>query len=151
MLFEQNASAKEIKLNNRISPDLPEFLKSDILRIKQILSNLLSNAIKFTPSGKSVELIINFDTLTSLLHCEVKDEGIGISDENILKVTEAFTQADSSTARKFGGTGLGLTIVTKLLKLFDSKLQIQSELHKGSSFSFDLKVTTSNTKDSNIS
>jgi CheY-like chemotaxis protein/anti-sigma regulatory factor (Ser/Thr protein kinase) len=140
-LYNQNALEKGVHLINAISPDLPEFLEYDILRIKQIVSNLLSNAIKFTPIGKNVRLIIEFCKDTSSLFFEVIDEGIGISKENLEYITQPFTQADSSTAREYGGTGLGLSIVTKLLNLMDSKLIIKSELNKGSSFSFSIKVT----------
>jgi len=139
-LFEQNAIEKNIKLISSISPNLPLILKSDILRIKQIVSNLLSNAIKFTPKNKSIELIVNFDEENSSLYVEVKDQGIGVSKKNIDFITQAFTQADSSIARAYGGTGLGLSIVTNLLRLLHSKLKIKSELDKGSSFSFNLKV-----------
>jgi len=139
-LFEQNSIAKGVNIINNISADLPQFLKSDILRIKQIVSNLLSNAIKFTPSSKDIELKIEFDESKSSLYIEVRDEGIGISENNIINITKAFTQADNTTARKYGGTGLGLSIVTNLLKLFNSTLKIESELHKGSKFSFELKV-----------
>ena len=140
-LFAQNSLDKNVKLINSISPYLPKFLNTDILRIKQILSNLLSNAIKFTPQDKNIELIINFNEKKSLLYFEIRDEGIGISKENILNITEAFTQADNSTARKYGGTGLGLTIVTNLLKLFNSELKIESNLGKGSRFSFEILIS----------
>ena len=140
MLFKQNCIQKDIRLINSIAKDIPLCLKSDIMRIKQILSNLLSNAIKFTNENKSIELIINFDRETSLLYCEVKDEGIGISQENVKNIIQPFTQADSSTARKYGGTGLGLSIVTQLLALFGSELKIRSQLNKGSSFSFEILV-----------
>ena len=139
-LFEQNSIDKDVNIINSIASDLPLFLSSDILRIKQIISNLLSNAIKFTPSSKNIELKIEFDENKSVLFVEVRDEGIGISENNIDNVTKAFTQADNTTARKYGGTGLGLSIVTNLLKLFDSELKIESELSKGSRFSFELKV-----------
>jgi len=145
-LYEQNAKEKNVTLINSIDANIPDYLESDILRLKQILSNLLSNAIKFTPEGKSIELIISFDAQTNLLHCEVRDEGIGIAQENIEQITQAFTQADSTTARKYGGTGLGLSIVTKLLTLFGVALKIESQLGKGSSFSFDLPVALSSKK-----
>lgn len=99
-LFEQDAKEKDVILLNDIDESIPDYLHSDILRLKQILSNLLSNAIKFTPKGKSIELKISFNTHTNFLHCEVRDEGIGIAQENIERITQAFTQADSSTARK---------------------------------------------------
>lgn len=139
-LFTQNASQKEIHLINNISSNLPEFICSDILRIKQIISNLLSNAIKFTPAHKNIIFTVSYNKNNSLLSFSLKDEGIGISKENIQRITQAFIQADNSVARRFGGTGLGLSIVEKLLELFGSKLHIQSELGCGSTFSFDIKV-----------
>jgi len=142
-LFEQNAKDEKIVFINSVSKDIPKVVQSDILRVKQILSNLLSNAIKFTPEGKEVELIVTYDYNNSILKFEVRDEGIGISKENIQKVTEAFSQADSSTAREYGGTGLGLSIVTKLLDLLDSKLCIESKLGEGSSFSFKIEAKQS--------
>jgi signal transduction histidine kinase/CheY-like chemotaxis protein len=140
MLFEKSAEEKGVKLVNSISDGLPRCIESDILRLKQVISNLLSNAIKFTPRDGEVALIISFDTKKELLKIEVKDSGIGIADKDIAKVTDSFTQADSSTARKYGGSGLGLSIVTAILKLFGSELIIKSELEKGSSFSFSLKI-----------
>jgi len=139
-LFEQNANEQGIVLINFISPTLPKTVKSDILRIKQILSNLLSNAIKFTPHGKNIKFIVKYNKDKSTLYFEVKDSGIGISAENIENITQVFTQADSSTARKYGGSGLGLSIVTKFLKLFDSELKIESKLDEGSKFSFEIKI-----------
>ncbi len=140
LLFKPNADQKNINLINNISSNIPNTLHGDILRIKQVLSNLLSNAIKFTPENKNIELSIYYDKVNSSLHCEVKDEGIGISQENIKNITKMFTQADSSTTRKYGGSGLGLSIVTKLLELFNSELKIQSVLDSGSCFCFDIKM-----------
>jgi len=142
-LYENTSKQKGIKLINSISSELPNYLKGDILRVKQIISNLLSNAIKFTPKGKNIEFIVDFDKQTSSLHVEIRDEGIGIEKKNIKKVIQEFTQADDSTARKYGGTGLGLSIVTKLLELQNSKLEIKSEPNIGSSFYFDLPVKLS--------
>ena len=139
-LFEQSANEQGTVLINFISPTLPKTVKSDILRIKQILSNLLSNAIKFTPQGKNIKFIVKFNKDKSSLYFEIKDSGIGISAENIENITQVFTQADNSTARKYGGSGLGLSIVTKFLKLFDSELKIESKLGQGSKFSFEIKV-----------
>ena len=146
VLYERSASENDIRMINSISMDMPIFLKGDILRLKQIVSNLLSNAIKFTPKGKTIELIINYEQNKSTLYVEVKDTGIGIEKHNLEKITKEFTQADDSTARKYGGTGLGLSIVTKLLSLQDSKLEIKSEYGYGSSFYFRLPVLLSTRK-----
>jgi len=139
-LYEKTAKEKNINLVNSISNELPKYFKGDILKLKQIISNLLSNALKFTPDGKNVELITYFNEENKTLYVEIKDNGIGIKKENIHKITQEFTQADNSTARKYGGTGLGLSIVTKLLKFQDSKLNIKSQLGEGSSFYFELPV-----------
>ena len=142
-LFEQICKEKNINLINSISADLPCCIDSDKLRLKQIISNLLSNAVKFTSENKTIELIVNFNKENSSLYVEVRDEGIGIEKESIEKILEEFVQADDSTSRKYGGTGLGLSITNKLLQLFDSKLQIESEVDVGSSFSFEIYVEIS--------
>lgn len=142
-LYERTASQNDINLINSISMDMPIFLEGDILRLKQIVSNLLSNAIKFTPKGKTIELIVDFEKEKSMLYVEVKDAGIGIKKDNIYKITQEFMQADDSTARKYGGTGLGLSIVTKLLSLQNSKLEIESKYGYGSRFYFSLPVSLS--------
>ena len=139
-LFEHESKSKGVHLLNCISQELPETISTDKLRLKQIISNLLSNAVKFTHEGKNIEFIVSFDKSRSLLYIEVKDEGIGISESGLDKVLEEFTQADDSTARKYGGTGLGLSISSKLLILLGSKLNIESQLHKGSRFSFEIEV-----------
>ena len=149
-LYENTTQEKGIDFINSISLDLPKYLSSDMLRLKQIISNLLSNAIKFTPQGKSIEFIANYNKQTSSLHVEIRDEGIGIEEKNISKITQEFTQADDSTARKYGGTGLGLSIVKKLLKLQNSDLKIKSELNAGSTFYFDLPVQITDTIDIDI-
>ncbi|MEN8303165.1 MAG: ATP-binding protein, partial [Campylobacterota bacterium] len=140
-LFEQNSIEKGVIFINSISNELPEFVKSDIVRIKQILSNLISNAIKFTTEGNRVELKINFNDDKSLMCFEIIDEGIGIPKEDVETITEPFMQADSSVTRKYGGTGLGLSIVANLLRLLGSELKIESEVDKGSKFSFELEVS----------
>jgi len=138
-LYNASCNEKGVHLINSIA-ELPQCIESDKLRLKQIVTNLLSNALKFTSKGKSIELIVQYKKQSSCLHVEIKDEGIGIKQENISTILEEFSQADSSTARKFGGTGLGLAIVSKLLFLLDSKLEVRSEYGKGSRFFFDLPV-----------
>ena len=107
-----------------------------------MLVNLLGNAVKFTEEGEIKLLITLKEELPDenvLLHFEVCDSGIGISKDKIKQIFRAFTQEDGSITKKYGGTGLGLTISNKLLELMDSKLVVESELGKGSCFSFDLK------------
>ncbi|WP_373480625.1 PAS domain-containing protein [Geminocystis sp.] len=137
---------KEIELILNVSPKLPRFAWIDDLRLKQVLINLLSNATKFTETGE-IELaikLLNIDKITNIATIEfsVKDTGIGISPEKQKIIFKAFSQEDESTTRKYGGTGLGLTISNKLLYLMDSKLKLESQLNKGSRFFFTLKVKT---------
>ncbi len=141
-LFKRSGEEKGVHIINKISKTLPKCIKTDKLRLKQIISNLLSNAIKFTQKGKNIEFICSFKEESSTLYIEIKDEGIGIAKENIENILKEFTQADSSTAREYGGTGLGLSIVSKLLKLFGSELKVHSKFGEGSSFSFELPVQT---------
>jgi signal transduction histidine kinase/CheY-like chemotaxis protein len=139
-LYCEAASQNGVTLINSISEDMPSRIKTDKLRLKQIISNLISNAIKFTPENKDIYFIARFNSSDSSIYVEIKDEGIGIAQEKISLITEEFMQADNTTARQYGGTGLGLAIVIKLLKLFGSELKIQSEPNVGSSFYFELDV-----------
>ena len=117
------------------------FIWADEIRIRQILINLLGNAIKFTKKGR-IEINIAISKLEesekSKIYFSVTDTGIGISNANQQKIFEAFSQEDSTTTRKYGGTGLGLTISNKLLSLMNSKLELESEVGKGSNFYFTI-------------
>lgn len=128
------------------SDKLSDFYKGDPTRIRQILNNLLSNALKFTKKG-SIKIIISSKAKTpdkEEIIFEVEDTGIGISKENKASVFQDFTQADSSITRKFGGSGLGLTITQELVKLMGSEIELESELKKGSKFSFCLSLPYGN-------
>jgi CheY-like chemotaxis protein len=116
-------------------------IKGDKMRLRQILINLLGNAIKFTNKGfieLKIETLAVHKNGTNTIRFSVIDTGIGIDKRNQEKIFEAFTQEDSTTTRRFGGTGLGLTISNKLLGLMKSKLNVVSELGKGSTFYFDV-------------
>lgn len=146
-LIHFEANQKNLKLELNIAEDVPNYFWIDIVRIKQVLINLLSNAVKFTEKG-TVKLNITVkqksnDTL-SKIRFSVIDSGIGILEQNQRKIFKAFSQEDSSTTKKFGGTGLGLTISNKLLNLMDSHLKLKSEIGKGSCFYFDLNLKTNN-------
>ena len=111
-MLSERAEAKQLVLTSEILSDVPTHLRGDPGRVRQILSNLIGNAIKFTEAGK-VALSIHVVSQTAdntVLRFEVRDTGIGISQSSQLGLFQAFTQADSSTTRKYGGTGLGLTI-----------------------------------------
>ena len=145
IVYESNQKQLELKLN--ISKDIPKYFWVDSLRLKQILINLLANAVKFTERGTielEVSIKLKFDDTRTIIRFAVRDTGIGILDENKNKIFKAFSQEDSSTTRKFGGTGLGLTISNQLLALMGSHLQLQSTIDVGSTFYFDLDLKTSN-------
>ncbi|WP_165395950.1 PAS domain S-box protein [Flavobacterium sp. J27] len=138
------AHQKNIELIINVDEHIESTIWTDEVRLKQILQNLLSNAVKFTLKGQ-IELNVTTQSVTkgkSKIRFEVKDTGIGIKPENRGKILEAFSQEDSSTTRNFGGTGLGLSITNSLLKLMDSQLEINSEVKKGSSFSFEIELKT---------
>jgi signal transduction histidine kinase/CheY-like chemotaxis protein len=143
-LLEYKAIEKKIKFIQTISDSTPRFILTDPVRLRQILINLLGNALKFTNSGEieiKIEPIkIDKDLEYAELIFSVRDTGIGISKENQEKIFTAFSQADSSTSRKYGGTGLGLSISNKLLSLMNTKLELDSELGVGSRFYFQLKL-----------
>ena len=152
ILYESNQ--KKLNLELRIASDIPKYFWLDSVRLKQILINLLANAVKFTLKGGiklEVSLIKELDNSENIIRFAVIDTGIGILEENKKKIFQAFSQEDSSTTRKFGGTGLGLTISNQLLGLMDSHLQLESTVNKGSTFYFDLKLKTSNEAPESVS
>ena len=123
----------------KIAPDLPEWIMGDEQRIEQVVANLLSNAFKFAPNG-TVRLELSMQDQGRLLQISVIDDGIGIDPKNIRDMFGAFTQADSSISRRYGGTGLGLTIVGNLVKLMGGKIEAESKLGQGSHFWFSLPL-----------
>ncbi len=139
---------KGLELTCFTSPDLPDYFKGDPGRIKQILTNLTGNAIKFTKKGE-ISIVCRLEKKLQdsyELYFSVKDTGIGIPKKNQEKLFEEFTQADSSITRKFGGTGLGLTISKKLAELMHGKIGIDSEEGKGSTFWFTIALKKSEKK-----
>lgn len=131
---------KGLEMLLHLTPDLPDTIWTDSVRLKQVLINLLSNASKFTGRGE-VELKIEVLTRTethSRLRFSVRDTGIGIHPSRQQQIFEAFSQEDSSTTKRYGGTGLGLTISNKLLAMMGSHLQLKSTPEDGSTFYFDI-------------
>lgn len=118
--------------------EVPLYLVGDPLRLGQVLTNLLNNAVKFTEKGEIVMVIELVETLANevILRFSVRDSGIGLSQEQISKLFQPFTQADASTTRKFGGTGLGLTISKRLVELMNGEIGVESEPGVGSTFYF---------------
>ena len=132
----QNAN----QLRSEISPDLPEQVVGDPLRIRQILSNLISNAVKFTQGG-SVD--VRVDSEFSIqgefwLHFTVQDSGTGIPADKLAFIFDKFTQADGSVSRKYGGTGLGLAITRKLVEMQGGQIEVESEVGRGTTFAVKL-------------
>ncbi len=140
-LFILKAREKNISLIFDIDEKIPTHLLGDSIRLSQVLINLISNAIKFTDKGE-VKVSIKLTSENSefvTIYFSVKDSGIGISKEQLNKLFQLFTQADSSTTRKYGGTGLGLSISKKLIEMMGGEIFVDSEVDVGSNFYFTLK------------
>ena len=142
-LVEEAIKRKNLTLVQDISPDIPATVLGDPTRLRQILLNLLSNAIKFTPTGTvSVRVrCLGTDNNTAQLQFEVTDSGIGMDSATIGRLFTSFSQADSSTTRRFGGTGLGLAICKRLVTLMGGEIEATSELAEGSKFTVHLPAS----------
>lgn len=143
-MVQVKASDKSLELIMDIDTDIPVHLNGDPLRLGQVLLNLSANAVKFTDDGEIKINCYKEKTLgdgTIVLRFEVIDSGIGMTQEQVNKLFSAFTQADSSTTRKYGGTGLGLSISRRLIELMGGKISVESQYGKGSKFSFSLPFT----------
>ncbi len=140
-ILKYDAHKKSVKLILKISPELPRFIVADPTRLKQVLVNLIGNSVKFTDKGE-VELFVDFKPCRKkgmgTFTFSVRDTGIGLTKEQRSKLFKAFTQADTSTTRKFGGTGLGLVISNMLLNRMGSFIELESEPGAGSRFYFSL-------------
>ncbi|WP_305065023.1 PAS domain-containing hybrid sensor histidine kinase/response regulator [Methanococcoides sp.] len=136
------SSNKNIELTFNMDVRKP-IIKADMMKFKQILYNLVSNAIKFTDQGGSVT--IGGQISEDLVHISVKDSGIGISPKDQAKLFDPFFQVDSSTTREYGGTGLGLTLVKKFVEMHHGNIWIESEIGKGSTFTFIIPTDPENT------
>jgi two-component system, sensor histidine kinase and response regulator len=140
------AQEKNLELSHYITKDVPLLLHGDALRIQQVLNNLLSNAVKFTKQG-AVFVLVNKKYAESGITLEfaVKDSGIGLTEKQRARLFEAFTQADESITRRFGGTGLGLTICKQLVELMGGEIWVESHVGQGSTFYFTINVEEANT------
>jgi CheY-like chemotaxis protein len=149
-----SAHQKGLELVCDIASSVPDVVVGDGLRIRQVLVNLIGNAIKFTEHGEIAVTVtaegVNSgdDTKVSLIY-SVRDSGIGISSEKHASIFQAFTQADSSTTRQYGGTGLGLTISKRLVELMAGRISMESVLRVGSVFSFSIPVSVSAARSEN--
>ncbi len=145
-LTAYRAQQKGIEMVFNTSPGVPQWLVGDPSRLEQILLNLLSNAVKFTEKGKIIVKIrlLQRQQNKATLQFSVQDSGIGMSQEEISKLFQPFTQADSSTTRKYGGTGLGLTISQRLVHLMGGEIKASSAPGQGSAFTFSLRLQIAN-------
>jgi len=137
-LFAQKAQESKVGFTFDFDDTISDNAFGDELRVKQVLTNLISNAIKFTPEGGRVAIACHQDNQN--LVCAVSDTGRGISRNHKKHIFKAFEQADSSTTRKYGGTGLGLSISSHLVQLMGGEISVESELDKGSVFTFKLPL-----------
>jgi signal transduction histidine kinase/DNA-binding response OmpR family regulator len=136
------ADEKGIELLCDIAPDVPEMVQGDSTRLRQVLLNLVSNAIKFTPAGEVGVRVEreDGDHDTGDMHFTVTDTGIGIAPDKRDAIFSPFTQADTSTTRNYGGTGLGLTICTRLISMMGGRVWFKSEVGRGSEFHFVVRL-----------
>ncbi len=147
-LIAAKAHQKGLELIILTDPLLPEIVLTDPLRLRQILINLLSNAIKFTEQGEVILEVIalTMDKNQCVINFSIKDTGIGIQENHLKDLFQAFSQLDTSVTRKFGGTGLGLSITKNLVHLLGGTLQVSSTVGKGSIFYFDLTMRQNHPK-----
>ncbi len=141
-MFEQNARDKNLSLILKIDDHFEPFVKGDPVRISQVLTNLITNAIKFTEQG-IVEVFASRNE-NGVYSFSVKDTGIGIASDRLNAIFESFTQAEIMTTRKYGGSGLGLTISRQLAEMMGGKMSVESKLGEGSIFSFELPLPRGN-------
>ncbi len=152
-LFAEPAQSKGLEYGLHIAPGVPEMINGDPTRLRQILGNLIGNAVKFTGQGEvvvdvcvapsSVKPSGNADAASPLALCfTIRDTGIGISNDALPMLFNAFSQVDGSTTRKYGGTGLGLAISKQLVELMGGKIEVQTRAGQGTQFSFILPVNS---------
>ncbi|GAB4243154.1 MAG: hypothetical protein OHK0028_21690 [Deltaproteobacteria bacterium] len=144
-LFAQRAQSNGVELVSQVAPEIPRVLRGDPGRLRQILVNLVGNAVKFTERGEVVvrAFLESRNDSEVVVRFSVRDTGIGIPREAREKIFASFTQADGSTTRKFGGTGLGLTISRQLVEMMGGTIRVESEPGRGSDFVFTVRLRES--------
>lgn len=146
-LFKSHALNKKIDLNLMIDPNIPKYVITDSVRLKQVLVNLIGNAVKFTNFGEvllQIEIVKKNKNQFVPICFSVIDTGIGIQNHNLNKIFQSFVQEDVSTSKKFGGTGLGLSISNQILEKLNSKINVKSVVGEGSNFNFTINFETAN-------
>jgi CheY-like chemotaxis protein len=152
-LFAQKAAQQDLELVYQIDPALPQQIIGDSLRLKQVITNLTGNALKFTQKGEvfiKVFLSKSFSNGEIEIGFSVMDTGIGIPEEKVPDLFSAFSQVDSSTTRKYGGTGLGLVISQRLVKLMGGEIWVESVFNEGSVFVFTIRAAISKKQSKHI-
>lgn len=139
-MFNAPMMNKSIDYSQHISPQVPSSLFADSIRIQQLLMNLLSNALKFTPEGGAISLSLDIEENPKsdgmfTLKLSVTDTGIGISEDRLNSIFDAYQQAETHTARIYGGTGLGLSLCRQISHLMGGRIEVESEVGQGSTFS----------------
>ena len=144
--LRQSATQNNTQLILDYDNNIPLSIKSDPIKISQVFMNLVGNAIKFTKDGtvNIITKLVEQEGDQATIYFEIKDSGIGISEEKLSSIFESFEQGSIQINRKYGGTGLGLTIVKSLLGLFNSKIEVKSKIGKGTSFFFEITVDSRN-------
>ena len=140
-LLAIQAHAKGLEVTALLDPSLPDLMRGDAGRVRQILLNLGGNAVKFTQKGEvAIDCrVLEKDERGTLVRCEIRDTGIGIPPERLGALFQPFTQVDASTTRRFGGTGLGLSIVRRIVELMGGETGVTSEIGIGSTFWFTMR------------
>jgi PAS domain S-box-containing protein len=138
-LMQVRASESGLAFTQEFTTQIPKKIKSDPLRIRQVLINLVGNAIKFTESG-SVKMVVSFDDINSEFAIDVIDTGIGMSPDEMQRLFQPFSQADATISRRFGGSGLGLAISQRLAGLLNGHINVSSEVNQGSRFTLVLPI-----------
>ncbi|MGB2591767.1 MAG: response regulator [Candidatus Acidiferrum sp.] len=142
------ADEKGLELLCEVAPEVPEMVRGDSTRLRQIVINLVGNAIKFTEKGE-IAVKVQLEAIEGadcICHFTVVDTGIGISPDKLKLIFEPFSQADTSTTRKYGGTGLGLTISTRLVQMMGGRIWVESEIGRGSQFHFTARLGAADAK-----
>ncbi len=143
-VYMPKVATKNINLSLLMDSGFDNYLLGDVIKIKEVLLNLISNAVKFTPEGGQISILIKNlskqEDKSQKIYFEVSDSGIGISEEEMADIFDAFSQADSTITRKYGGTGLGLTISSNYISLMGGKLEVSSKKDVGSNFYFTLEL-----------
>jgi signal transduction histidine kinase/DNA-binding response OmpR family regulator len=143
-LYAGQAHAKSMDWKLQLASNVPDLVEGDPGRLRQVLANLLSNALKFTPKGGQIHVSARVETDARGERClqlQVRDSGVGIAKDHQATIFDAFTQADASTARRFGGSGLGLAICSRLTHLMGGTIELKSELGLGSTFTVTLPLS----------